>query len=120
MTAEIYGALGISAVDVGVSTRPEGEFAGDRADWDIAEETLIAAVRGAGYDCRIKPGDAAFYGPKVEFDFDVFRTALLDDFFRCFNFLLSDPFSLVHLNRKVLDLNFVEVEKRLFFHAHLC
>jgi threonyl-tRNA synthetase len=69
MTEEIYGALGISGVEVGVSTRPEGEFAGDPADWDVAEETLIAAVRGAGYDCRIKPGDAAFYGPKVECDF---------------------------------------------------
>jgi threonyl-tRNA synthetase len=69
MTEEIYAALGISGVDVGVSTRPEGEVAGDPADWDIAEETLIAAVRGAGYDCRIKPGDAAFYGPKVECDF---------------------------------------------------
>jgi threonyl-tRNA synthetase len=69
MTEEIYAALGISGVEVGVSTRPEGEFAGDPADWDIAEETLIAAVRGAGYDCRIKPGDAAFYGPKVECDF---------------------------------------------------
>jgi threonyl-tRNA synthetase len=69
MTEEIYGALGISGVEVGVSTRPESEFAGDPADWDVAEETLIAAVRGAGYDCRIKPGDAAFYGPKVECDF---------------------------------------------------
>ena len=69
MTDEIYQALGISGVEVGVSTRPEGEFAGDAADWDVAEDRLIEAVRGAGYDCRIKPGDAAFYGPKVECDF---------------------------------------------------
>jgi threonyl-tRNA synthetase len=69
MTDEIYRALGISGVEVGVSTRPQGEFAGDPADWDVAEERLIEAVRGAGYDCRIKPGDAAFYGPKVECDF---------------------------------------------------
>jgi threonyl-tRNA synthetase len=69
MTEEVYGALGISDVEVGVSTRPEKGFTGDPADWDFAEEALIAAVRGAGYDCRIKPGDAAFYGPKVECDF---------------------------------------------------
>jgi len=69
MTEEIYGALGLAGVDVGVSTRPEGDFAGDAADWDSAEQQLIAAVKGAGYDCRTKPGDAAFYGPKVEFDF---------------------------------------------------
>jgi len=69
MTEEVYEALGISDVEVGVSTRPESGFAGDPADWDFAEEALIAAVKGAGYDCRIKPGDAAFYGPKVEYDF---------------------------------------------------
>jgi threonyl-tRNA synthetase len=69
MTEEVYEALGISDVEVGVSTRPESGFAGDPADWDFAEEALIAAVKGAGYDCRIKPGDAAFYGPKVECDF---------------------------------------------------
>jgi threonyl-tRNA synthetase len=69
MTEEVYGALGLANVDVGVSTRPEGGFAGDPADWEFAEETLIAAVRAAGFDCRVKPGDAAFYGPKVECDF---------------------------------------------------
>jgi threonyl-tRNA synthetase len=69
MTEEVYEAVGISDVEVGVATRPESGFAGDPADWDFAEEALIAAVKGAGYDCRIKPGDAAFYGPKVEYDF---------------------------------------------------
>jgi threonyl-tRNA synthetase len=69
MTEEVYEALGLSGVEVAVSTRAEGGFAGDPVDWDFAEEALIAAVRRAGYDCRIKPGDAAFYGPKVECDF---------------------------------------------------
>jgi len=70
MTEEVYTALGLTGVDVGVSTRPEGEaFIGERADWDVAEQRLIAAVERAGYDCRVKPGDAAFYGPKVECDF---------------------------------------------------
>jgi threonyl-tRNA synthetase len=69
MTEEVYQALGLSGVEVGVSTRPETGFAGDVADWDIAEQRLIDAVKAAGYDCRVKPGDAAFYGPKVECDF---------------------------------------------------
>jgi threonyl-tRNA synthetase len=69
MTEEVYQALGLSGVEVGVSTRPETGFAGDAADWDIAEQRLIDAVKAAGYDCRVKPGDAAFYGPKVECDF---------------------------------------------------
>jgi threonyl-tRNA synthetase len=69
MTEEVYQALGLSGVEVGVSTRPESGFAGESADWDVAEQRLIDAVKAAGYDCRVKPGDAAFYGPKVECDF---------------------------------------------------
>jgi threonyl-tRNA synthetase len=69
MTEEVYGALGLSGMKVGVSTRPESGFAGDAADWDLAEQRLIAAVKDAGYDCPVKPGDAAFYGPKIECEF---------------------------------------------------
>ncbi len=69
MTEEVYQALGLSGVEVGVSTRPESGFAGESADWDVAEKRLIDAVKAAGYDCRVKPGGAAFYGPKVECDF---------------------------------------------------
>ncbi len=69
MTEEVYQALGLSGVEIGVSTRPQGGFAGESADWDVAEQRLIDAVKAAGYDCRVKPGDAAFYGPKVECDF---------------------------------------------------
>jgi threonyl-tRNA synthetase len=69
MTEQVYLALGLEGVEVGVSTRPEGGFTGEPADWDVAERRLIDAVRNAGYTCKIKPGDAAFYGPKVECDF---------------------------------------------------
>ena len=68
MTAEVYRDLGISGVKVSVSTRPE-RFLGDPGEWDRAEQALIASVRGAGYECGIKYGEAAFYAPKVEFDF---------------------------------------------------
>jgi len=69
MMNEVYRALGLSGVRIAVSTRPE-KFLGDPADWDKAEQTLIQAVRQAGYECGIKPGEAAFYAPKVEVDFD--------------------------------------------------
>jgi threonyl-tRNA synthetase len=69
MTAEVYRDLGISGVKVSVSTRPE-RFLGDPSEWDRAEQALMAAVRGAGYECGIKHGEAAFYAPKVEFDFE--------------------------------------------------
>ena len=68
MVAEVYGKLGLDGVEMAVSTRPE-EFLGEPADWDIAERALIEAVERAGFPCRIKEGEAAFYAPKVEADF---------------------------------------------------
>src|SRR5262245_22078811 len=69
MMNEVYRALGLTGIRVSVSTRPE-KFLGEPADWDKAEQTLIHAVKQAGYECGIKPGEAAFYAPKVEVDFD--------------------------------------------------
>ena len=67
MTREMYDALGLEGVEMGVSTRPE-QSSGDPADWQAAEERLKAAVERAGFACAIKPGGGAFYGPKVECD----------------------------------------------------
>ena len=69
MTAEVYRDLGLSGMQVSVSTRP-AQFLGDPADWDVAEKALMDSVRGAGFDCGVKQGEAAFYAPKVEFDFE--------------------------------------------------
>ena len=68
MTAEVYKKLGVDGIEMAVSTRPE-EFLGEPKDWDVAEKALIDAVERAGFKCRIKEGDAAFYAPKVEADF---------------------------------------------------
>jgi len=69
MTSRIYRALGIELTFVGVSTRPEGEVLGEPAEWEAAQGLLQNAVTRAGHACRIKPGEGAFYGPKVECDF---------------------------------------------------
>jgi threonyl-tRNA synthetase len=68
MMNEVYQDLGIEGVQISVSTRPD-QFVGDPAEWERAEETLIQAVKAAGYECGIKPKEAAFYAPKVECDF---------------------------------------------------
>ena len=68
LTQEIYQALGLEADAVAVATRP-AELSGELADWDIAEQQLVDAVKRAGYACSIKPGEAAFYGPKIECEF---------------------------------------------------
>ncbi|MCH8083201.1 MAG: threonine--tRNA ligase [Myxococcales bacterium] len=68
LTQEIYQALGLEAADIAVSTRP-AELTGEPADWDVAEQQLVDAVKRAGFACAIRPGDAAFYGPKIECEF---------------------------------------------------
>ena len=41
--------------------------AGEDAVWDQAEAALWEAVRAAGIECTLNPGEGAFYGPKLEF-----------------------------------------------------
>ena len=68
LTQEIYQGLGLEAAEIAVSTRP-AELTGEPADWDVAEQQLVDAVKRAGFACAIRPGDAAFYGPKIECEF---------------------------------------------------
>jgi threonyl-tRNA synthetase len=69
MLREIYSALGLSSeIEVNLETRPEKGFLGDPADWERAQEALREGVLNVGYACGIKPGDAAFYGPKIACD----------------------------------------------------
>lgn len=49
------------------STRPEKRL-GDDALWDRAEGGLKEALQATGLDWEMKPGDGAFYGPKIDFD----------------------------------------------------
>ena len=53
--------------DIELSTRPEEKYIGDIAVWDKSEEALANACHAAGHDCKINPGDGAFYGPKLDF-----------------------------------------------------
>ena len=63
---EAYQDFGFENVKVKFSTRPE-KRAGSDATWDKAEAALAEAVKVAGLDCEINPGEGAFYGPKLEF-----------------------------------------------------
>jgi threonyl-tRNA synthetase len=68
LTEEVYRALGLEGAEVAVSTRP-AEYSGEPSDWERGERQLVEAVERAGFECSIKPGEAAFYGPKIECDF---------------------------------------------------
>jgi threonyl-tRNA synthetase len=66
---EFYGAFGIQ-LRVRLSTRdpqhPE-KYLGDSARWDAAEKILTEVVTLKGSDFEDGAGEAAFYGPKLDF-----------------------------------------------------
>jgi threonyl-tRNA synthetase len=68
MTREVYAAFGFDRVDVTLQTRPE-KFLGRIELWDTAEAALRRVLEGAGYPVSVLPGEGAFYGPKIGFDF---------------------------------------------------
>lgn len=61
-----YDAFGLSYV-AKFATRPEQRI-GDDAMWDRAEASLLKALEATGLEYELKPGDGAFYGPKIDFD----------------------------------------------------
>jgi threonyl-tRNA synthetase len=71
---EIAGVLGLVrefyklfnlAPSFKLATRPEG-YLGTAAQWDQAEHALHEALRANGLAYELKPGDGAFYGPKID------------------------------------------------------
>ena len=50
-----------------LSTRPEEKYIGDIETWNKAEAILEDACHKAHKECKINPGDGAFYGPKLDF-----------------------------------------------------
>ena len=61
-----YQTFGLTAT-VKFATRPP-ERVGDDAMWDRAEAGLRDALEATGLPYELKPGDGAFYGPKIDFD----------------------------------------------------
>lgn len=51
------------------ATRPEKAL-GDPAIWERAEGLILAALRDAGVDFVINPGDGTFYAPKIDIYID--------------------------------------------------
>ena len=62
----IYKIFGLT-YDIELSTRPEEKYIGEIEVWDKSEAALETACKKAGHECKINPGDGAFYGPKLDF-----------------------------------------------------
>ena len=66
MILEVYRTFGLTAT-AKFATRPPVRI-GEDVLWDQAEADLEAALKSTGLAYELKPGDGAFYGPKIDFD----------------------------------------------------
>lgn len=62
----MYSVFGLT-YKIELSTRPEEKYIGSIEIWNKAEKALEEACHKAGRECKINPGDGAFYGPKLDF-----------------------------------------------------
>ncbi|KAJ3278587.1 54S ribosomal protein L39, mitochondrial [Borealophlyctis nickersoniae] len=62
----VYNTLRFPSYDLTLSTRPESSYMGTIEQWDQAESALRSALDSTGREWTIKPGDGAFYGPKID------------------------------------------------------
>src|SRR5690606_15388792 len=70
LTLYVLNSLGFNNFTAQVSVRdldnPE-KYIGDVKDWEKAEQAIISAAEEKGLDFVIESGEAAFYGPKLDF-----------------------------------------------------
>lgn len=65
----IFGAMGMEdySVRVGLRDPDSSKYVGDPQNWDLAEQACREAAQTLGKDFSEDPGEAAFYGPKIDF-----------------------------------------------------
>src|SRR5438094_3196512 len=65
----ILKTLGLTdyRVRIGLHDPDSAKYVGSDADWQTAESTLIRVVKSLGMNYSTEKGEAAFYGPKIDF-----------------------------------------------------
>ncbi len=65
----VFGSLGMADFRARIGTRdPDSDkYVGDSALWEEATVAIVDACEELGLDYHIEPGEAAFYGPKLDF-----------------------------------------------------
>ena len=64
----VLRAFGFDEFTANLSTKDPNKYVGDDAIWEKATEGLRAALVKYGLSFKVKEGDAAFYGPKIDID----------------------------------------------------
>ena len=64
---DIYKTFGFNEYEIFIATKPEKHI-GDDAVWKLATDALTKSLNEKGLEYKIKEGEGAFYGPKIEFN----------------------------------------------------
>ena len=64
----VLRTFGFDDVRARLSTRPAEKYVGRIKDWDLAEQSLRAALERTGLRYDVDEGEGAFYGPKIDLD----------------------------------------------------
>lgn len=65
MIEEVYKKFEFNDIQMFLSTKPEKHI-GSPELWQSATQALTDAMKNKGYDFKVKEGEGAFYGPKIE------------------------------------------------------
>ncbi len=63
----LYNIFGFTEIDVYIATKPKKAIGSDKV-WEIATSSLKNALEKQKIQYKIKEGEGAFYGPKIEFN----------------------------------------------------
>ena len=65
----VLSSLGLNdyRVRVGLRDPQSTKYVGNEEDWASAERSLVEVVKSVGMSYTTEPGEAAFYGPKIDF-----------------------------------------------------
>ena len=66
---DVLKTFGFEKFEVELSTwdgGTGGKYAGSAEDWKMAEDGLFSALKDRDIDAKVMPGEAAFYGPKID------------------------------------------------------
>jgi threonyl-tRNA synthetase len=65
----VFNVMGMTEyrVRIGLRDPDSDKYVGDPADWELAESACRQAAAELGVKCSEEKGEAAFYGPKIDF-----------------------------------------------------
>jgi len=64
---DVYDTFGFKEYKIFIATKPE-KYIGEDKDWEQATKALEDSLAEKKLDYDLKPGEGAFYGPKIEFN----------------------------------------------------